>query len=261
MGDYVHFKMPTLGGNVCVRNGFELDYCWRESIESLLPVCDVVSVCDGASTDGTQEYIRNWMKREPKIVLCVYDWPNPKGDPDFWVKWLNYNREHVKADWHIQLDADEVLSEDSYDEVKKFIQTPNRAARCTRWNYWQDAEHLIPYGECLARYVNRIAPQNVWMASDGDHPQGHTLSNMAVATTIHIHHYGFLRMPAAFFKKERQLQGFFFNSYDPRLEKVEKSPEWMKSEGINDWQGRVEHCKTKHPAVMHQWLKERGYAI
>ena len=252
--------MPTIGGNVCVRNGFSLDYCFQESIKSLLPICDVVSVCDGESTDGTQEFIRDWMKTEPKIVLNVYKWPDPKGDPDFWVKWLNYNREHVHADWHIQLDADEVLHENSHDEVRRFIQTPNRAARCTRWNFWRDHRHLIPINECLARYVNRIAPQNVWMASDGDHPMGHTLSNMAVDTGIQIGHYGFLRKPEAFFKKERQLQRFFFNSYDARLEKVEQSKAWMSENSINGWQDRVEEFKGTHPKIMGGWLKERGYS-
>src|SRR5438132_6241086 len=111
----------TLGGNVCIRNGNALDYCWREAVQSLLPICDEVVVCDGESTDGTQEEIREWMQREPKIKLCVYPWPDPKGDIDFWVKWLNYSREHLTTDWHIQLDADEVLSDRSYLEVVSHI--------------------------------------------------------------------------------------------------------------------------------------------
>jgi glycosyltransferase involved in cell wall biosynthesis len=253
--------MTTIGGNVCIRNGFELDFCFVESIKSLLPICDVVSVCDGCSTDGTQEFIRRWMRNEPKIKLCVYDWPNPKGDPDFWVKWLNYGRSHVRADWHIQLDADEVLHENSYNEVRRFIQTPNRAARCTRWTFWRDHRHLIPKNECLARLVNRIGPQKVWMASDGAHPMGAELSNMAVDTGIEIFHYGFIRKPAAFFKKEHQLQGFFFNSFDPRLENVKQDKNWMHDKSINDWQDKVEAFTGTHPEIMTGWLRDRGFSI
>src|SRR5215472_16653087 len=133
----------SLGGSVCIRNGNELDFCWRESVRSLLGVCDVVSLCDGESTDGTQEETREWMKSEPKLSLCVYPWPDPKGDADFWVKWLNYAREHVAADWHFQLDADEILHEKCYDEVRRFVSGPRRSAVVTRHNFWKDHRHTI----------------------------------------------------------------------------------------------------------------------
>lgn len=251
--------MPTLGGFTMVRNGNLLDFCWKPCVESMLGVCDVVAISIAKGEDSTEEEAREWAVREPRISINIYPWPSPVGNPDWFVEWIQYARMHTQADWVLELDADEVLHENSYDEVRRFIQTPNRAARCTRWNFWRDHRHLIPLNECLARYVNRIAPQNVWMASDGDHPMGHQLSNMAVDTGIQIGHYGFLRKPEAFFKKERQLQGFFFNSYDKRLERVEKSKEWMRESGINDWQDRVEEFKGTHPKIMGEWLKNHGY--
>lgn len=253
--------MATLGGNVVVRNGNELDFCWRESVRSLLPVCDVVSVCDGESTDGTQEEIREWMKTEPKIVLCVWPWPEPKGDADWFVKWINYNREHVKADWQIQLDADEVLHEKSYDELRKFIETPNRSAVCTRYNYWMDDRHTIMDGICLGKRVVRVAPQPMWLASDGYHPLGEKAASISVPTGIEIHHYGFIRKREQFFKKERLLQNYFFNSYDPRLEAVEAKPgNWMEDPSVGDYCGNLDAFTGTHPALMKTWLNERGYA-
>ena len=82
--------MPTIGGNVCVRNGNKLDYCWKESVISLLPVCDTVVVCDGESDDGTYQEMQEWARREPRLAICVYKWRHPKGDIDFWTSWLNY---------------------------------------------------------------------------------------------------------------------------------------------------------------------------
>src|SRR6267154_485723 len=108
------------GGIVCVRNGNLLDYCWKESVQSLLPVCDKVVICIGSGGEDDTEYeAREWSYREPKILICIYDWPNPKGDVDFWVNWLQYAREHVPQDYIIQLDADEVLSENSYEEIEQ----------------------------------------------------------------------------------------------------------------------------------------------
>lgn len=253
----------TLGGNVCVRNGIELDFCFREAIQSLLPVCDEVVVCDGESTDGTQELIRDWITHEPKIKICVYKWPNPKGDPDFWVKWLNYAREHVRSTYTIQLDADEVLSENSYGIIQQYKQRPAKpsfALWCRRYNFWSDHKHLIPHGVCCSHRVVRFAPQHIWMPSDGSHPRGAQLIRLAKPSSVEIFHYGFIRKREAFFKKERALHNMFFASYDPRLEEAEKyEGNWATMPGLCDWENKLVPYIGGHPRVMAKWLKERGY--
>jgi glycosyltransferase involved in cell wall biosynthesis len=254
----------TIGGNVCIRNGRDLDYCFRECITSLLPVCDEVVVCDGSSTDGTQEEIREWMKLEPKIKLCVYDWPNPKGDINFWVNWLNYCRKHVKSDYMLQLDADEILDESSYPALQEIRELPYPqyfSIWCDRLNFWGDPQHLIPHGVCLSHRVIRLAPQTVWMPSDGPHPDGCECVGMARdwRKPITIFHYGFLRKSEAFFKKARSLQEFFFNSYDYRLEAVEDHPDWMHQIKDVEWTSRLLDYHGSHPAIAKGWLRDRGY--
>lgn len=250
----------TLGGNVVVRNGNSLDFCWRETIRSLLPVCDLVSVSDGESTDGTQEEIREWMNSEPKIVLNVYPWPEPKGNPDWFVEWLDYNRQHVRCDWQIQLDADEVLSEKSYAEIREFIQTPNRTGVVTRHNFWLDHKHTIQEGICLGKRVIRLAPCRLWLASDGYHPKGEEAAALGASTSIEIFHVGFIRKPEKFFLKERLLQSYFFNQYDPRLEAVEKKEgNWMADPSVGDYCGHLDAYDGDYPEVLKPWLRERGY--
>ena len=251
----------TLGGNICTRNCNTLGYCWREAINSLLPVCDVVSICDAESEDGTQEEIREWCKVEPKLSLCVWPWPNPKGQPEWYANWINYGREHVAADWQFQLDADEVLHENSYGEIRKFIEGPqDRVGIVTRFNFWKDHQHLIPDGHCCAKRVIRLAPQKLWLASDGYDPRGERTAALGVSTAIQIAHYGFIRSPSDFFRKEKLLQGYYFDSYDPRLEKAEKvEGNWMTMEGVTGWEDKLDTFTGSHPQQIHQWLKERGY--
>lgn len=257
--------MTTLGGAVCIRNGYALDFCWEEAVNSLLPVCDEVCVCVSPGDDMTEDVARAWAAREPKINLCIYPWPEPKGDPDFWVKWLNYAREHLKSEWHFQLDADEVLHEKSYEEIRRFIEAPagtTRAGIVTRWNFWRDHLHTIPDGVCLGKHVVRLSPSNLWLASDGAHPQGEQAASMAVATGIEIFHYGFLRKPSAFFKKERLLQNYFFDTYDKRLEDVEQTAgNWMHEVRDVGWNQHPDPWSGTHPKIMTGWLKERGYEI
>lgn len=259
--------MNTIGGCVCIRNGTAYDFCWQEAVRSLLPVCDEVVVCEAQSTDDTRQILNEWAKTEPKIKVCEYAWPDPKGDIDFWVKWLNFGREHLRSHYHFQLDADEVLHENSYDELRRGAEKPDTVLMCDRFNFYKDAQHLIPPGHCCSHKVNRFAPAHYFMSSDGQHEtpvnrQGAILGHLAAPSTIQICHYGFLRYPKAFFDKARALQGAFFNSYDERLARAEpEGDEWMtRIQGV-DWIDHLTPFTGTHPEIIKPWLAERGYHV
>lgn len=253
----------TIGGTVCIRNGESLDYCWKEAIKSLLPVCHEVVVCEGQSTDNTREILNEWAQSEPKIKVCEYAWPHPKGDIDFWVNWIQYARVHLKTDYHIQLDADEILDEESYPLIRDFVLRKRwRSLICDRLNFWKDHKHLIPHGECLGHRVVRIAPQDVWLASDGSHHKGAEAAAMAEPSNVRIFHYGFLRKRDAYFDKSRQLHTMFFGGMtDQRMIDAEKADgNWMEKIEDVPWTKRLIPYRGRHPAIAIPWLKERGYA-
>lgn len=250
----------TLGGFTMIRNGNLLDFCWKECVNSLLPVCDVVAVSVAPGDDDTEREVRDWVGREPKLSINIYPWPEPKGDPEWFVSWIQYARMHTPADWVFQLDADEVLSEKSYDEVREFIKTPGRTGVVTRHNFWLDHRHTIQDGICLGKRVIRLAEAGLWLASDGWHPKGEAAAALGVNTDIEIFHYGFIRKREQFFQKERLLQGYFFNQYDQRLEAVEKKEgNWMADPSVGDYCGHLDDFSGDHPLVAVPWLKERGY--
>lgn len=253
--------MITLGGNVVVRNVLETDFPYEECIKSLLPVCDLVVVCDAQSTDGTQEKIRDWMLSEPKLRLCVYPWVEPVGNIDWFVNWLNYARVHIPCDFQFQLDCDEVIHENSYDEILRFKSDGTRKALiCDRFNFWKDHRHVIPPGVCLSHKVVRIAPTDVWLPSDGAHEKGAEAVAMAVDSTIQIFHYGFIQKREGYFKKEKLIQKWFFNHYDDRLVEAEKKPgNWMTEIQNLEWRDQLVEFNGEHPAVAIKWLEERNY--
>lgn len=258
----------TLGGAVCTRDCEKLDYCWKECIESILPVCDTVTICDSGSTDGTLEAIQDWMAREPKLKLCHWEWPNPVGDSEFYFRWLNYARQHVQGDYHLQIDADEVLSEKSYRAILKLKQrpvVPRFSIKCRRLNFWKDTRSLIPPGVCLGHEVIRIAPTDMVLASDGSHPEGWEAPTIAEPSNIVIAHYGFLRRREAYFEKSKLLHGYFFNSYDPRMTKAESDTanggNWMEAIESVPWTNELVPYNGPHPIVAHQYLRSRGYSV
>ena len=253
--------MNDIGGNICIRDGDETDYPWREAVQSLLPICDTVTICDGGSTDGTLEAIQEWMLIEPKIRLVHYPWPNPKGMLHFWVTWLNYCRERIPHFWHLQLDADEVLFEGGYEWIANFTKTKRiQSAMMLRVNFWKDSRHILPPGHVCGHKVIRLAPQALWMPTDYPHPLGEHLCHVSTESPVQIAHYGFLRKREAFFTKQHRYRGWVHDSYDPRLTTAEASPSHHDSIAEQcGWGHLVEPYPNSHPLVAHQWLRDRGF--
>lgn len=251
----------SLGGSVPIRNGINLDYCFREAIKSLLPICDQIIVCDSDSSDGTREFIEAWSKSEPKITICNFPWTDPVGTNEFFCEWLNYARQHLSTTHFIHLDGDEVLFEEDYELVRN-AHDAKATLYCKRLNFWKDAQHLIPEGHCCGTKVLRIAPTNMPIPSDYPWAPAADTMKQAVDSNIRIGHYGFLRHRENFFRKARVVQKMWTNSFDPRLEIAERfEGNWMESPGVTGWENNLVDYNGTHPSVIHQWLRERGNAI
>lgn len=250
----------TLAGILCIRNGDRLDYCWREAGQSLLGVCDELVICDCDSDDGTRQAMDEWAAREPRITLCNFPWTNPVATNKWWPEFQNYARQHAKSEWIIGLDADEILHENSYERVRDAANN-REVLRCYRYNFWRDAQHLIPIGVCLGHEVVRVCGSNMPIPSDYPIPEAEETCAKAVMSKVQIMHYGFLRKREAFFRKAREVHRIWHGSFDPRLEAAEKSEgNWMTHEGVSGWENQLDDFKGTHPAVIHQWLKDRNYA-
>lgn len=254
-----------LGGFVCVRNVLNLDYCWREAVQSLLPICDEVVICDSDSEDGTSEIIRDWAHKEAKLTICNFPWTDPKGDNTWYPTWLNTAREHLKMKdgWCIYLDADEILHETSYPMVR-WAAEKQKALVCERFNFWRDPQHLIPKGVCLGWEVIRVGPQRLFFPSDYPDPRAAEIMRIAQRIgKVEIMHYGFLRRREAFFRKARAVQRIWGgDSYDPRLEAAEiYDGEWACTPGITGWENKLDPFHGTHPSVIRPWLTERGYTL
>lgn len=249
----------TLAGILCVRNGFKLDYCWEIAGQSLLACCDELVLCDCDSTDGTREAMDEWARREPRITLANFPWTNPVGTNLWWPEFLNYARQHAKSEWIVQLDADEVLHENSYSEVRAAAES-GKVLACHRFNFWRDAQHLIPHGHCCGHEVVRVGPANIPMPSDYPIPGSEQIMSMHVGSSVQIMHYGFLRQSTAFFAKAREVQRIWNNDYDQRLVEAEAAGgNWMANPVVSPWVNDLLPFTGTHPELIKSWLRIRGY--
>lgn len=265
-----------LSGYVPVKDGDSLDYCWREAVRSLLPVCDEVIICDSDSSDSTREESVKWTLVDPKVFYFNRPWPllpspdeverddltRPSGDPVMLIKWLNFCRSMCRFDTQIHLDADEVLDPRGHQEINNAI-----ADRLPRWfrriNFWGDPRHEAPHGTVCGERVVYMGPTEYEMHSDEPTPQGEPeIRRLAVdGPNLTVWHLGFLRKPDAFLRKSRVMQGALHNCYDPRLREAERTgrswvdlspfPEGKPLLEVNEWAAFPDYVKS--------WLNARGY--
>ena len=258
-----------IGGFLCIRNGFRLDYPFEQAAASLLGVCDEIVISDCGSDDGTRERMDEMAAKDPRITLHSFPWTNPVGDIWWYPLWLNTARQHLKmkGGWAIYLDADEILHEDSYPLVREAAEK-GEALICKRLNFWRDSQHLIPEGQCCGSRVIRVGPQDTPFPSDYPNPEAEKIQAMAKESEVQICHYGFLREQKAWFRKAKEVQRIWHNQYDPRLVAAEKfdgkwfdMPNICGDEGKPGWENELVEFKGTHPEIIKPWLKARGYEI
>ena len=251
-----------LTGIVPVRNGEELDYCWRLAVASMLPICDEVIISDGESNDGTYEAALEWAQREPKLRLERWPWPNPVGDAWFLQKWLVWTQQHASYDMICHLDADEIFDPSGYDRMKAAVER-RESLWFHRVNLWQDPQHEAPHGTVCAHKVVYLGPGELKAVSDNQYPGGDDPEIMTKAKQdpdLRIWHRGFLRDKAKFVKKWRAETTYLLNTIDARCVQCEKTGEdWVT---LTMWPDRqlLDH-RLPIPEFIKQWLRERGHQI
>jgi len=247
----------SIGGSIFVRRAIRYDYCIREAINSLLGICDEVVVADCQSDDGTYEMLHEMASKEKRIKLHRHPWKPVAGRGGAWLADVaNYAREALTTDYHIGLQADEVLHEGDYHLIKRAAESN---ARClvTRINFWLDHRRYLPVGEKVGSKIVRLAPKSVewWGDAESLKPDGTEVD----LTAVHIFHYGFIRKLDAFVDRSISIQTEWHGegNHDKLFDRI-------KAEGK---QPLIDHFPVEklvkfrgsHPKFAAEWLKERGY--
>jgi hypothetical protein len=192
----------TLGGATFVYNGIKLDYCFLQTIECLIDLCDQVVIVAGG-TDGTIDAIMNRFMNTPGservrlVSINEQQWQEQKGREKLSF-FMNMALAQLTTDWIIAVQADEVIFDRSFKRIRRAIDNDRaRSYVMTRYNAWRDPlSHLTveQSRKPCSTEVIRLARRGYQCYGDGEH-----LAVDAVVAldghpdSIEMYHAGYIR--------------------------------------------------------------------
>ena len=256
--------MPTLGGSMFIRNAIQFDYCVAEALDSLCAVCDKAVVVDASSTDGTLDLLSDVQKRNPNLQVVQGAQWECHATFDRLRILADVAKSYLDTDWHFMLQADEVIHESCFNNIRKAIKTDVwKSYVIRRCNLFGDLNHFLKYDipqehKPCSDAVIRLATIEHNAYGDAESLQvDPRYLNQFELEHITIFHYGFVRRDANCIDKTISMQSWFWgpdSRPDQRVvEMTSGRYEWEKMKS-RELLGKI---PLDHPRFAKAWAEER----
>jgi hypothetical protein len=211
-----------ISGFTMVRNATKLYYPVKESIESILPICDefVIALGNCDENDQTELEILSIGSPKIKIVRTVWDLEKYKGGTVY-AQQTDIAKSHCTGDWLFYLQSDEVVHEKYLPVIKQrceqFLNDRSVEGLLFKYkHFWGDYNHYIVSHSWYPQEIRVIRNDrdiHSWRDAqsfrkmpdfDGmDYLRKKNTSKLRVAKVdAYIFHYGWVRPPQLMQKKK-----------------------------------------------------------
>jgi glycosyltransferase involved in cell wall biosynthesis len=248
-------------GVTFIRNAIKYDYPAAESLRSLLPLCDEIVVAVGASDDDTRALVAGLDPTKIRILDTVWDDSLREGGRVLAVETDKaLAAVPSDADWIFYLQADEVLHEQDYPAIRAAMarHLPDPRVDGLLFDYYHfygSYDYLGAAGRWYRHEIRIIrAGRDIYSYRDAQgfrKPVDQKLTVQAVRA--HIHHYGWVKEPAAMQGKQETFNRYWHDdAWTDRH--VAKATEFDYS-GID----ALTRYRGTHPAVMQARIASRNW--
>jgi hypothetical protein len=262
-----------ISGFMMVKNATKLYYPVKESIESILPICDefIVALGDCDADDFTEQAIRSIDSNKIRIISTVWNLEGyPKGT--LFAQQTDIAMSACTGDWLFYLQSDEVVHEKYLPTIQKHCEEFLHDKRVEGFifnyvHFWGDYHHhvvshgLYPYE---IRIIRRDKDIHSWRDAQSFRriPDFNGIDYWAkkgtrklnvVLMDAYIYHYGFVR-PPDIMKKKKRIQDNIHQS-------IQSSPQ-ITVEGNFEYGdlGALAVFNETHPKVMATFIDKLNWA-
>ena len=235
-----------------LRNGIKYDYPFRECLLSLAGICQDIELALGDSDDGTEKALADLPKLH--ILPTIWDENLRKGGQILSQQTnlaLENLRKRVGKGWVICLQADEILSDQEYNDLRRDLNQAELegcdAISFRYLHFWKSYEAIAYEWRWYAHEIRAFRIDS-FIESYGD-AQSFRGWQKKYESNVHIFHYGHVRDASAYEKKKTEFHRWWHSDAD--MQKViEKGARRDPAEPVLRYLG-------PHPTVMRSRLPAR----
>ena len=253
--------MNNLGVYQFIRNATKYDYPLEESILSAIPIADQIVLCECESEDDTLDRVNALKEKFPdKIQVIHHPWITHFSELSTIG---NYCIPHLSTNWHMQLQADEVLEDYAEDTIRYLINNLTGYYNAISVQYYHFLGNYETEFDFIYRKAIRIARRGSgwWLGGDACQLEGGNDQNV-FDSKVTLFHYGKVKDGKVGYQKEVDFQSYYtdIGFPDPKMaEMKEKLGEYcdyvyLFEEAIK--KGEVRKFEGKHPKVMEERIKK-----
>jgi hypothetical protein len=243
---------PKVAGFTFIRNALLYDYPIVEAITSILPVCDYFVVAVGKSDDGTLDLVRSI--GDPKIHILETEWDDSlRAGGRVLAEETNKAFDAIppEYDWCFYIQGDECVHEDDLPAIRagmeRWLDDPETEGLLFQYRHFYGSYDYIGASRRWYRHEVRIIRNDKQIRSYRDAQGFRTGAGAKLRVRridAHIHHYGWVKHPAA--QQRKQLN---FNRLWHSDDKVR---DMVGAAAVYSYDGSepLERYTGTHPAVM-----------
>lgn len=250
--------LPQISGFTLVRNAEILDFPFRESVLSVLPLCQEFIINCGDSDDQTLSLCENLKKEFPnkiKIIRSVWSKENQSGGYQLKIH-TDTALQACSSDWLFYIQADEVIHSEDHPLIYQAIEKAslndlvdgvvfdylhfygNYAHICQGRNWYRREVRLFKNGRAIESFKD----------AQGFRKNGKRLQ--ALGSGARIFHYGYVRNQKGLASKREQMSQWWG-------EKPEDKPgglKFYKPVGLSPFKG-------SHPPEMAERVFDSNHLV
>jgi hypothetical protein len=249
-------------GFTFVRNAQKFDYPVRESLMSLVPLCDAVEIAVGDSEDDTRQWISDLNLPNVHIHDTVWDDSLREGGRVLAVETDKaFSFIPNDTDWVIYLQADEVLHESDYKAIReameKYKDVPEVEGLLFHYHHFYGTYDFVGDSRTWYKYEIRILKYHPNIRSYKD-AQGFRIDDRkinVVKIPAHVYHYGWVKSPEHQLAKQLSFNKWWHSDawVDQRFSNAQTF-DYSSIDSIKRFEGT-------HPAIMKERLARLNWTL
>lgn len=249
-------------GFTIVRNAIKYGYPVKESISSVLPLCDKFIVAVGKSEDDTLELVNSICPEKIEILETIWDDSLREGGKVLAIE-TNKAFDAISAefDWCIYIQADEVLHQNDHPVIKeammKYIRDGNVEGLLFKYLHFWGTYNYIGTSRDWYRHEIRIIRNNKDIRSykdaQGFRKNGKKLNVKLIDACVY--HYGWVKPPEVLKSKVKNFLSLY-NSGDQLEQKAHEFENFDYSQV-----GSVALFNGSHPEYIEDLIHNLNWTV